>query len=196
MISTARAALSLWSDMDIVNLTATHDIDINSFRKEKTITYLIVPEHQVEYFSLIINLFYTACFNACLEQEDHPDLLPMFFFLDEFGNMGEIPRFASIATTLRKRRCSISIVLQSMSQLNSTYGEDEAETILDGGMSTALYLSGLGLKICEDVEKLLGKNTVYDTVTGGMSEKARTVAQPLMSSDDDPHDRRTYRNTD
>ncbi len=184
IISSARASLDLWSDPDITKLTGTDSIDIKNFRKEKTITYLIVPEHQISYFSLILNLFYTACFESCLEDTDRKDLFPMFFFLDEFGNLGKIPRFASIATTLRKRQCCLCIILQELSQLETLYGKDEAKSIFSGGMANKLFFSGLDLDTCQYIERVLGKNTIYDTVFGGVSEKAKTVAQPLMSLDE------------
>lgn len=184
ILSSARAALDLWSDPDVIQITATDSIDIESFRTQKTITYLIAPEHQIEYFSLILNLFYTACFESFLEMGDDPDLLPVFFFLDEFGNLGKIPRFASIATTLRKRRCSLCIILQELSQLETLYGKDAAKSIFSGGMANKLFFSGLDLDTCQYLEKVLGKNTVYDTAFGGISDHARVIAQPLMSLDE------------
>jgi type IV secretory pathway TraG/TraD family ATPase VirD4 len=183
ILSSARSALDLWSDPDIIQLTASDSIDIEKFRKEKTITYLIIPEHQIRYFSLILNLFYTACFEFCLENTSQENQLPLFFFLDEFGNLGKIPRFASIATTLRKRGCSLCIILQALSQLETLYGRDEAKSIFSGGMGNKLFFSGLDLDTCQYLERVLGQNTVYDTATGGISEKAKTVAQPLMGLD-------------
>lgn len=184
ILSSARASLDLWSDPDIIKLTASDSIDIDSFRTEKTITYLIVPEHQIGYFSLILNLFYTACFESCLELGSQPGLLPMFFFLDEFGNLGKIPRFASMATTLRKRGCSLCIILQELSQLETLYGREEAKSIFSGGMANKLFFSGLDLETCQYLERVLGRNTVYDTAFGGVSDRARTVAQPLMTLDE------------
>jgi len=184
ILSSARASLDLWSDPDIIKLTGSDSIDISNFRKEKTITYLIVPEHQINYFSLVLNLFYTACFESFLCDTDNDDVLPVFFFLDEFGNLGKIPRFASIATTLRKRRCSLCIILQELSQLETLYGKDEAKSIFSGGMGSKLFFSGLDLDTCQYLERVLGKNTVYDTAFGGVSERAKTVSQPLMSLDE------------
>jgi len=184
ILSSARAALDLWSDPDIIQLTGSDNIDIQRFRHQKSITYLIVPEHQISYFSLILNLFYTACFESCLADVDQPDLLPVFFFLDEFGNLGKIPRFASIATTLRKRNCCLCVILQELSQLETLYGRDGAKSIFSGGMGNKLFFSGLDLDTCQYLERVLGKNTVYDTAFGGVSDKAKTVAQPLMSLDE------------
>ncbi|HKH46226.1 MAG TPA: type IV secretory system conjugative DNA transfer family protein [Thermoanaerobaculia bacterium] len=182
IVSTARAAMDLWSDADICRLTATNSLDLSRLRKRPTAIYVIVPEHQIRYFGLLVNLFYSACFAECLKSGS-PDDLPVFFFLDEFGNLGYVNNFASIITTLRKRRCSISLILQELSQLEAVYGREEARTIFSGGCGNKLFFSGLDVETTSYIERVLGTNTVYDTFFGGSDENARTVAVPLMSSD-------------
>lgn len=183
-LSTARAALDLWSDPDIQHLTASDNMDIEKIREEKTIIYLIVPEHQVKYYSLILNLFYAVCFEHCLASPLNEKTLPVFFFLDEFGNLGQINNFASIATTLRKRKCSLSIILQDFSQLESIYGKSEAQTIFSGGMGNKLFFSGHDLETCQYLETILGQKTEYDTTFGGIDDKAKPVGRPLMMADE------------
>ena len=183
VLSTARAAMDLWSDPDIVRLTSSNSIDIEALRREPTVIYLITPEDKIRYFSLILNLFYSTCFELCLKTFS-PDVLPVFFFLDEFGNLGRLNNFSSIATTLRKRQCSISIILQDLAQLKALYGQHDAASIFSGGMNNKLFLSGLDLDTCVYLERILGVNTVYDVVYGDFSERARTVAKPLLSADE------------
>ena len=182
-IATARAGLELWSDPEVCRFTATNTVDLEPLRHRHTAIYLIVPEHQVRYFSLLLNLFYSACFAHCLRDGDAAGLLPVFFFLDEFGNIGRIQDFASIITTLRKRRCSVSIILQALSQLDAIYGREEARTIFSGGCANKLFYSGLDLETAQYVEQMLGQNTEYDTTFGGIDERARTIAVPLMRTD-------------
>lgn len=190
MLSTARTALNLWSDPDIARLTADNTLDIEALRREKTVIYLIAPEHKIGYFSLLLNLFYTVCFEHCLNDWDearpaaNAQRLPVFFFLDEFGNLGKIDNFASVITTLRKRRCSVSLILQEIAQIEALYGRLHAKTILSGGCANKLFFSGLDAETCRYVEEVLGSNTVYDTYYQGISEHARTVAQPLLRSDE------------
>ncbi len=104
ILSTARAALGLWSDPDIMRLTDSNSVDIEALRREKTAAYLIIiPEDKVRYFALIINLFYSACFECCLH-EYNPDCQPVFF-LDEFGNLPDTIEQLPLEaiTTSRKR---------------------------------------------------------------------------------------------
>lgn len=181
-LSSASMALELWSDPSIVEFTKENTVDIEALRKEKTIIYLNVPEHLVKYFSIIINLFYSACFEYCIQETKGN---PVFFFLDEFWNLWKINNFDTIATTLRKRRCSINIIMQELSQLTAIYGNHEAKSIFSGGMANKLFFSWLDLETCTYIERVLGKATMQETVEDERDEKGRTitVGQPLMSAD-------------
>ena len=183
ILSSARAALELWADADICHLTAENTVDITALRQRHTAIYIIVPEHQIRYFGQLINLFYSAAFADCLATGDRKTDLPVYFFLDEFGNLGYVHDITSTLTTLRKRRCSVSIILQELSQLRAIYGPDEARTIFSGGCANKLFFAGLDLETALYVEQALGQNTEYDTLFGGVDDRARTLAVPLLRAD-------------
>ena len=176
------ASMELWSDPEVCRFTATNTIDLEPARHRHTAIYVIVPECQMRYFSILLSLFYSACFAHRL-RDCGEDLLPVFFFLDEFGNLGRIQNFASTSTTLRKRRCSISIILQDLAQLDAIYGREEARAIFSGGCANKLFYSGLDLETARYVEHVLGQNTEYDTTFGGIDDRARTIGVPLLSAD-------------
>ena len=184
ILSSARAALELWADSEICCLTARNTVDIAALRQKPTAIYIVVPEHQIRYFGQLVNLFYSACFSYCLKTGDQESDLPVYFFLDEFGNLGYVHDIASVITTLRKRRCSVSLILQELSQLQSVYGRDEARTIFSGGCANKLFFAGLDLETAVYVEQALGQNTEYDTTFGGVDDSARTLAVPLLRADE------------
>ena len=86
----------------------------------------------------------------------HP-LIHVRFLLDEFANIGQIPRFDKLIATIRSREMSASIILQSQSQLKAIY-KDAAEIILDNADST-LFLGGRG-KNAKDISDNLGRETI------------------------------------
>ena len=185
ILSSARACLDLWCDDEVMRLTASDSMDIEGLRQQRTIIYLIVPEHQIGYFALILNLFYSVCFRFCLQAVNDAEALPVFFFLDEFGNLGRINNFASLATTLRKRRCCLNIILQELSQLTAIYGPHEAKAIFSGGCGNKLFFAGLDLETCNYLERVLGQNTRMDaSMFGGDDERGRVVGRPLMTLDE------------
>lgn len=181
VLSTARTALDLWSDPDIVRFSASNSISIEALRTKKTIIYLIVPEDQIRYFALILNLFYSACFEHCLRHHGQP----VFFLLDEFGNLGHINNFASIITTLRKRQCSISIILQELSQLTAAYGPHEGRSIYAGGVANKLFFSSMDLESATYLERVLGRSTAQEMVREEGKATGRTITEgkPLMTAD-------------
>jgi len=184
VLATARASVDLWSDESVCQVTAENTLDIASLRKVPTAIFLILPEHRVGYFSVLANLFYSTCFAHCIETGASATELPVFFLLDEFGNLGHISDAAMILTTLRKRRCSVSLILQEVSQLRAVYGADKAHTILSGGAANRLVFAGLDLETARYVEQVLGDTTIYDTTFGGISETASTLEKPLLTADE------------
>ncbi len=184
-LSTARAALDLWSDPQIADLTSDNTIDLNAFRKRKTILYLIVPEHRVSYFSLILNLTFSALFQACIENAEtrwgpeNRKGKSVYFFMDEFTNAcGEIQHFANIVTVSRKRRMPIAMIIQDLAQLSATYGHETAQTIYGGGCGNKLFYGGLDIKACRRIEETIGTKTQISIEQGG----ERKVAVPLLRS--------------
>jgi type IV secretion system protein VirD4 len=181
-ITTAKNALEIFTDPNICELTKKDTIkfeDIKTETKRPVVIFLIVPEHEIQYYSFLLNLFYTQIFNFCAFTS--ADTKPVFFLLDEFGNMGRLPNFETIITILRKRKCSISIILQDIKQLNAIYGQNNAEVIF-GNCASKIFFSGLDLPMCQKIQEMLGKETVEhkDGDTGKRSLHGRY----LMTADE------------
>ena len=119
---------------------------------------LITPEHQTRYWGFIMNLLLKQIFSFCMKPQRPGDPYePILFLLDEFANQGRFPDFSVTASTIRKYKCSISIVLQDVMQLERVYGKAEASTILNGAMTTKIFLPGLPHPTCEHLSRVLGK---------------------------------------
>jgi len=61
--------------------------------------------------------------------------------LDDFAANVYIPDFDKIVSVIRSREISVSIMLQSISQLNGMYNEGQASTIINN-CDTMLYMGG------------------------------------------------------
>lgn len=136
---------------------------------------------------------YTQLFNLLCDRADdqcggqlkyHVRLL-----LDEFANIGLIPKFDKLIATIRSREISASIILQSQSQLKTIY-KDAAETII-GNCDTMLFLGGKESSTLKEISETLGKETIdlYNTSdTRGQSPSFGTTYQKtgkeLMSRDE------------
>ncbi len=153
-LSTADAALNAIGNPDIASLTAKSTIDFRELRKQKTVLYVLAKQQDMQYYQFLLNLFYTELFNSLLDHQPTKDELSVWLMLDEFGHL-RIPQFDTFATTARKYRVGFWIFLQSISQLESRYGRNNAETIMDG-LQTEIYLPGQSLSTAQELEKRLG----------------------------------------
>ncbi|MHB9118320.1 MAG: type IV secretory system conjugative DNA transfer family protein [Burkholderiales bacterium] len=157
MVSQAKSALSMLSDPDIARLTAASTFDFECLRREKTALFLVFPQNRVSYYALLANLFYTQLFHFCLDDRYYDRRsLPIYFLLDEFGHL-TIPDFPAIITTTRARRISLSLVLQSVSQLEERYGKQGAHTILNGGVASRLFFSGMDIDTAQMLAHTIGE---------------------------------------
>ena len=82
----------------------------------------------------------------------------VYFLLDEFANIGQIPDFQKKLSVTRQLGISISIVIQALDQLEALYKEDY-ETII-GNCDTQLFLGSQSIKTCEYISKSLGQKTI------------------------------------
>ncbi len=177
-ITMGRNALRAVNNPDIAALLSRDEIDFHALRRRKTVLYLIVPETDAEFYSFILNLFYTQFFASQKKLEYTNSGLPIYVLYDEFGH-SMIPNFDTVATTIRKYRVSLSIILQDFGQLRERYGDQAAKTILSGGMRTKLFYSGLDTETSRMVEEMLGR-VKFDYKTGGHSSSRE---ENLMNAD-------------
>ena len=118
-------------------------------------------------FNFIVAIMYTQLFNLLCDKADdvYGGRLPYHvrLLLDEFSNIGQIPKFDKLIATIRSREISASIILQSQSQLKTIY-KDAAETIL-GNCDSMLFLGGKESSTLKEISETLGKETIdlYNT---------------------------------
>lgn len=161
-LSTAKTALKALTDPEIANLLASNTLDFRTLRGQPTILYVICRESLIPHFSFLIKLFYSQLFNHCMEGVSPTDL-PIYVYMDEFGNLGKLNEFHTTLTTVRKYGVSISLILQDIEQLTNIYGSTQASIIMNGGTSTKLFLPGMSQTSCEVLSKMLGITTIQDT---------------------------------
>lgn len=91
----------------------------------------------------------------------HHGKLPrcVHFIFDEFANIGTIPDFERMVTVTRSRNIAISMILQSLSQLEESYGEKNATTIMNA-CDTLLFLGGKSSETNKKISEMIGKQTI------------------------------------
>lgn len=151
----AITALKAFSNQSIAQVTSSSDFNLQAMRKEKTVIFFITPPQLAEYYGFLTSIFFRSVFNASMREQVTNSTLPLYVFYDEFGH-STIPNFTSTANTIRAYKVSLSIVLQSISQLSNRYGKESAEAI-KGGFATYLSYAGSDPETTEFFEKIMGK---------------------------------------
>ncbi len=180
--ATAITALKIFSHEAIAAISSDHTIDVGEFRTKPTVLFLQCPEHKLWVYAPYLALIYGdiiahAAMISRPQNVKKKDWLPIHFLLDEFGNTF-INGFSTLCTVLRKRECSLTILLQDPAQLN-IYGAENAK-VIEANMFNKLYMSGLSLETCRTVEALMGRTMKTQTE----EDKEREVARSLMTADE------------
>jgi type IV secretion system protein VirD4 len=150
----AVTALDMLTNKNVARLTAKSDFKLSDLRRQKTIIYFITPPQLAEYYGFLTSVFFRSVFNACMREMPGRGTLPVYILYDEFGH-STIPHFVSVANTIRAYNVSLSIVLQSVAQLNARYGEDYAQSMM-GGFNTFMTYHASDSETCEMFSKLAG----------------------------------------
>jgi type IV secretory pathway TraG/TraD family ATPase VirD4 len=154
----AITALKALSNHKIAKLTSKSDFNLEQMRDEKIIIYFITPPQHAEYYSFLTSIFFRSVFNSCMRKMPTRTTLPVYVLYDEFGH-STIPNFVSTANTIRGYNVSISIILQSIAQLNARYGRDYADSI-KGGFNSYLAYSGSDPETSSFFERIIGKQRI------------------------------------
>ena len=154
------ARLAPFDIEELRELMSYDELELDTLGDRKTALFLIMSDTD-DTFNFVIAILQSQLFNLLCDKADNEynGKLPIHvrFLLDEFANIGQIPRFDKLIATIRSREMSASIILQSQSQLKAIY-KDAAEIILDNADST-LFLGGRG-KNAKDISDNLGRETI------------------------------------
>lgn len=120
----------------------TDEMELDTIGDRKTALFVIISDTD-DTFNFVVSILYTQLFNLLCDKADdeYGGRLPVHVrcLLDEFANIGQIPKFEKLIATIRSREISASIILQSQSQLKAIY-KDNADTIV-GNCDTTLFLA-------------------------------------------------------
>ena len=144
----------------IQRITSSNSIDFRSVAKKKTAIFVITSAAESTY-DFVSTMFFSQMFSILYKQaDDYGSKLPnqVYFLLDEFANVGQIPDFQKKLSTTRSLGISISIIVQSLDQLEALY-KDSYENIL-GNCDTQLLLGTNSQKTAEYFSKSLGQTTI------------------------------------
>ncbi|MCH5193567.1 MAG: type IV secretory system conjugative DNA transfer family protein [Oscillospiraceae bacterium] len=163
-------------------------IDLADLGREKTVLFLNVSDSDST-FDRIVDIIYAQALQALISEADRqPDgrlPVPVRIFMDDFAAGAKIPGFDKIISVIRSRDISVSLVLQSLTQLESMYNRAEATTIINN-CDHLIYLGTQDLDtaqfiahhLCTTPEKVLSM-ALDESVIITKGQKAR-IAKKII----------------
>lgn len=175
--------ITVFDTPSMQRITTSNNINFDDLGRKKLALFVITSAADSTY-DFISTIFFSQMLQKLYLQADNNGGTlnnQVYFLLDEFANIGQIPDFNKKLSTTRSLGISISIVVQSLDQLESLY-KDSYENII-GNCDTQLFLGSQSLKTCEYFSKSLGQKTIKYKTKSVSKDKSEREKQGVSISE-------------
>lgn len=152
--------------------------------------FIQVPEHLLNQWKPLLTMMVNQFIRYFEQRESNDNIL---FLLDEFPRLGKIEAITNALATLRSRKVTICLLIQSLAQLDDIYGRDKRRVITDNCAYQAI-LSANDSDTQEAFSKLIGtwdrpkksygKNLEIMGLIGGMHEGTHFEKSPIIKPEE------------
>lgn len=122
-------------------------VDFSQIATHKTVLFVTSSPVNPS-LNCFVNMFYGTAFKELFEfAEEQPDgrlPIPVHMLCDDFATGGRILNFPEYISVFREKQISVTLLLQSESQLESMYDPGHAATIINN-CDTYVYMGGMDL---------------------------------------------------
>ena len=187
ILGTFKEPLNAWINPVLDAATATDDFLLTDLRKKKMTIYVGIQPNKLAESRLIVNLFFSQIINLNtreLPQNNKELKHQCLLLMDEFTSIGKVDIIASAVSYMAGYNIRLLPIIQSMSQLDATYGKDISRTIITNHALQIIY-APREQQDANDYSDMLGYTTVRkQNVTRGRefsrseSEERRALMLP------------------
>lgn len=167
MVAGLVGKLSIFGDPLIDRMTSfgENEVDLRKITRKPTLLYLGIPQERLQDAGgqLFLQLFKRYLDWVLLEESMETGRLevPVEVYLDEFTNLGYLPRMSDSLSTMRSRGVAYLLALQSFSQGLERYREEELESMLANCNTWIIFGQGLSDVDARRISQALGQATAY-----------------------------------
>lgn len=145
----------LMTDEALQMMNNRQKISFEELSNKKTVLFITTsPVNKT--MQKLSDMFFTDAFRMLFEYaESLPKKelpLPVHLICDDFATGCKIPDFNEYISVFCAKKISVSLLLQSESQLTCMYGKEEATTIINN-CDTYVYFGGMDSQTCESISK-------------------------------------------
>ena len=150
--------------------TSANDFLLTDVRKKRMTIYIGIQPNKLAESRLIINLFFSQLINQNtkeLPQNNKALKHQCLLLMDEFTSIGKVDIIASAVSYMAGYNIRLLPIIQSMAQLDATYGKDISRTIITNHALQIVY-APREQQDANDYSDMLGYTTVRkDSFTRG-----------------------------
>ncbi|MBU9413505.1 type IV secretory system conjugative DNA transfer family protein [Burkholderia multivorans] len=142
ILATFNAPLTIWANPVVDAATSANDFDLRDVRRRKMTVYLgITPDHLAE-SAILLNLMFSQLVNLntkALPQDDPGLKYQCLMLMDEFTSIGKVGIIAKAVSYMAGYNLRLLAIIQSVAQLESVYGREDARTFATNCALQLLY---------------------------------------------------------
>ncbi len=162
IMGTFKEPLNAWINPVLDKATSANDFLLTDLRRKKMTIYIGIQPNKLAESRLIINLFFSQIINLNTKElpKSNPDLkYQCLLLMDEFTAIGKVDIIASAVSYMAGYNVRLLPIIQSMAQLDATYGRDVSRTIITNHALQILY-APREQQDANDYSEMLGYTTV------------------------------------
>jgi type IV secretion system protein VirD4 len=190
ILGTFKEPLNAWINPVLDAATSDDDFLLTDVRKKAMTIYVGIQPNKLAEARLIVNLFFSQLINQNtkeLPQNNKALKYQCLLLMDEFTSIGKVEIIASAVSYMAGYNIRLLPIIQSMAQLDATYGKDISRTLITNHALQIVY-APREQQDANDYSDMLGYTTVRkenitkgkgrDSVSRSHSEERRALMLP------------------
>lgn len=168
ILATLTAPLTIFSNPIVDAATSATDFDLKQVRAQRMSIYVGIPANRLSDAALLVNLFFSQLihYNTVDLPATNPRLRHQcLVILDEFPAIGRVNILAKAVGFMAGYNLRLLPIIQSLSQLESVYGEKDARTFVTNHACQILF-APREQRDAQHYSQLLGTYTAEALSTG------------------------------
>lgn len=177
-LTTVFDKLSLFSDSSLCSLTSSNEIEFGSMGEKPIALFLQIPDEKETRHTLASIVILQAYKELVAKANESKNLTlskPVYFILDEFGQLPKINKMEQMITVGRSRNIWMNLIVQSYSQLSKVY-EDKSADIIKSNCNIQVFIGTTDYKTIEEFSKRCGNFSMMQRSVGFNSAKGTDIS--------------------
>ena len=163
IMGTFKEPLNPWINPIVDAATSADDFLLTDVRKKKMTIYIGILPNKLAESRLIVNLLFSQLINLNTKElpQSNPTVLKhqCLLLMDEFTSIGKVDIIATAVSYMAGYNIRLLPIIQSMAQLDSVYGKEQARTLITNHAMQIIY-APREQQDANDYSDMLGYTTV------------------------------------